>query len=66
MRVVRKLDDIECYSPERLSGEMRNERQCQATLVIGQGRPDSLSTRCISNRRPGSISGLGYQMQLRC
>ena len=53
-----KQDDIECYSRNGRLEKCAMNGQCQATLVIEGGRPDALSTRCISNRQPGSISGV--------
>jgi hypothetical protein len=49
---------IECYHRNNQIEKCAINGSCQATLIIEQGRSDSLITTCIPNRRPGSVAGL--------
>ncbi|UJR23548.1 hypothetical protein I4U23_026536 [Adineta vaga] len=61
---ILKEDKIECFSEDKKIITCCTNWQCQATLILEQGRTDSLSTTCIPDRRPGARSGLIIQSKL--
>ncbi len=54
-------NQIECYNRNNTIGKCYINGHCQATLIIERGRPDSLMTSCIPDRRPGSRTGITLQ-----
>ncbi|CAF1923841.1 unnamed protein product [Rotaria magnacalcarata] len=60
-QIVTKQQPIECYNRNRKIEKYSINGNCQATLVIQQGRSDLLITTCVSDRRPGSIAGVTLQ-----
>ena len=58
---ISQRNQTECYTRNGNIEKCAIHESCQATLIIEQGRSDSLMTACIPDRRPGSISGLILQ-----
>ncbi|CAF1038967.1 unnamed protein product [Rotaria sp. Silwood1] len=57
---ISKPQPIECYNRNNKIENCSLNRNCQATLIIEQGRSDLLITTSISDRRPGSTAGLSF------
>ncbi|CAF3719035.1 unnamed protein product [Rotaria socialis] len=60
-QIVTKQQSIECYNRNRKIEKHSINGNCQATLVVQQGRSDLLITTYVSDRRPGSIAGVTLQ-----
>ncbi|CAF3971281.1 unnamed protein product [Rotaria sp. Silwood2] len=59
-QTISKQQPIECYNRNNKIEKCSVGRNCQAKLIIEQGRSDLLITTSISDRRPGSTAGLSF------